>query len=266
MMSTRKPFTVISVGFAIGLIGGILVLSPTEKKTVEKSQPSRQSSCDHLPEKSAQLPVGYESWLANQGIVRNPLNVDEFLYGTRRRQATLEAELLKSKVHITCVIFVEREKNVVAASHTWLKHCNDHALYYSMRPHDIRYKEFSPELGVETVPAKSSWDFLCKTVLNLWKAKGSKLQWLLFVSDDMFVVPENLRRMVAHVDPNDPYYLGHAQTLWGQPFNVALAGFALSKGTVELLAGNFSAPESCSTGGKYWKKEDYYLGKFRING
>lgn len=260
-MSTRKPITVLFVGFAIGFILGIIILSPSEKSVPLSPEHKRQSSCNHLPEKKIDLKGNYESWLANQGAVRTSLDIDEFLYGEGRKEATLEAEMLKKRVHITCVVFVDREKNVVAASHTWLQHCNDYELFYAKRPQDHRFKEFAPELKVQTIEVTSSWDFLCKIILRLWNAKGSQLQWLLFVSDDMFVVPENLRRMVAQVDSDGSYYLGHAQILWGQPFNVALAGYALSKGTVRLLAGNFTSFESCSSGGKYWKKEDYYLGR-----
>lgn len=258
MMSSRRPLNVLFLGFAIGFILGIFILSPKDHVST-LPRPNRRSSCDS-PEKSSRLSGNYESWLANQGILRNTLDVDEYLYGQSRKQAVLEADLLKKKVHIMCVVFVEREKNVIAASHTWLRHCNNYVLYYVKRPQDHRDKDFAPDLGVKKIEAKSSWDFLCKTILDLWKTKDSSLQWVLFVSSDMFVVPENLRRMVAHLNHNDPYYFGHAQTLWGQPFNVALAGYALSRGAVKLLADNFTS-ESCPTGGKYWKKEDYYLGK-----
>lgn len=260
MMSSRKPLTVLFVGFAIGFILGIIVLSPSEEPLPLSENHKRQTTCNHPPEKKSQVEGTYASWLANQGAVRNSLDIDDFLYGKGRKQAILEADMLKDKVHITCIVFVEREKNVIAASHTWLKHCNDYELFHAKRPQDHRLKEFAKELRVQVLEVASSWDFLCKIILSLWKSKGPQLQWLLFVSDDMFVVPENLRRMVAHVNPDNSFYLGHAQTLWGQPYNVALAGYALSKGTIRLLAGNFSSFESCSSGGKYWKKEDYYLG------
>ncbi|KAK3912055.1 Glycoprotein-N-acetylgalactosamine 3-beta-galactosyltransferase 1 [Frankliniella fusca] len=257
-MSSRRPMNVLFFGVVIGFFLGILVLRPTENVS-PLPHPSRHISCDSS-KKSGKLSGNYETWLTNQGILRKTLDFDEYLYGNSHKQAVLEAEFLKKKIHVLCVVFVEREKNIMAASHTWLRHCNDYVLYYAKRPQDHREKNFAEDLGVKKVQAKSSWDFLCKTVLDLWEKKESKLQWLLFVSDDMFVVPENLRRMVAQLDPNHPYYFGHAQTLWGQPFNVALAGYALSKGTVELLASNFTF-DSCPTGGKYWKKEDFYLGK-----
>lgn len=255
---TRRPLTVLFLGFIIGFGLGIFILSPGDPPRKPPAV-GRQSTCGRPRAPDKQVAT-YESWLADQGVVRNKVDIDEYLYGAIKRRPTLEAELLRKKVHITCVVFVEREKNLAAASHTWLKHCNDYSLYYAKRPNDLRGKNFVPDFKVKTIDAKSSWDFLCKTVLDLWETKQPDLQWLLFVSDDMFVVPENLRKMVAHLDSNYPYYLGHAQTLWGQPFNVALAGYVLSKGTVNLLARNFSI-NSCSSGGKYWKKEDYYLGK-----
>ena len=257
-MSTRKLMTVLFVGIAIGFVIGILVLKPKQRSL--PLPPKRRTSCENEPDMSIKQAGSYEAWLSSQGAVRRPLDVDNYLYGTTKEQTVLEADWLKSKVHITCVVFVEIEKNVKAAVGTWLKHCNDFTFYHAKKPHG-RKRDFAPELGVKIIDAESSWDFLCKSILNLWTAKETKLQWLLFVSDDMFVVPENLRQMVAHIDCNDPYYLGHAQYLWGQPFNVALAGYVLSKGTVQMLVGNFTSTDKCRLGGKYWKKEDYYLGK-----
>lgn len=260
MLSTRKPSIVLIVGFVIGFVLGILILKPSQK--TPNSALQNQSPCDHPSDKPLELSGTYESWLANLGVVRKKLDIDEYRYGPTHK-ATLESELLSEKVHITCIVFVEKEKNVVAVMHTWIKHCNEHVFYYAKRPQDRKKKDFPSDLGVKTLKAKNSWDFLCQVVLELWRDKRLNLQWLLFVSDDMFVVPENLRRMVAHLDSSDPYYLGHAQTLWKQPFNVALAGYVMSKGTVKLLAGNFTS-DTCPSGGKFWKKEDYYLGKFLL--
>lgn len=258
-MTTRKLMTVLFVGVVIGFIFGILVLSP-KKTLLPSSSQKRTLTCKNEQDDSINEPRRYQAWLSNQGVVREPLDVDDYLYGTSKGQTILESDWLKTKVHITCVVFVEIEKNAKAALHTWLKHCNDYAFYHAKKPHG-RKGDFASELGVVITEAKSSWDFLCKVILDMWRGKETKLQWLLFVSDDMFVVPENLRRMVGHLDWNDPYYLGHAQSLWGQPFNIALAGYVLSKGAVQILAENFTSTERCPLGGKYWKKEDYYLGE-----
>lgn len=258
MMATRRPSVVVFVGFLIGFLLGLLILSPKGENFPTRSV--TEPLCGRTSVESLDGSGKYELWLASQGVVRSPLDFDEYLYGPRRRQATLEAEFLKKRVYVTCVVSVTKERNLLAASHTWLKHCNDFSLYRLKRPQDRRGKDFAIDLGVRTIEAKSSWDFLCQIVLHIWRDKKSEMQWLLFVSDDMFVVPENLRRMVAHLDPSDSYYLGHAQRLWGQPFNTAIAGYVMSRGTAKLLVANFTS-ETCSSGGKYWKKDDYYLGK-----
>ena len=48
---------------------------------------------------------------------------------------------------------------------------------------------------------------------------------------------------------------------WGQVYNWADAGYALSKGTVKQLVKKFPSDQKCQEGGRFWKNGDWYLGK-----
>jgi hypothetical protein len=98
-------------------------------------------------------------------------------------------------------------------------------------------------------------------ILQVWRSSlDSQLQWVVFAPEDLFVIPENVRLLVAPLNADRPHYLGHAMTLWNKDYNVAQAGYVLSRGALKLLAHKFNASDSCETSGKHWKNEDYYLG------
>jgi hypothetical protein len=94
----------------------------------------------------------------------------------------------------------------------------------------------------------------------LWQNNKENLHWVLFVSDDIFAIPENLRYYVASLDYNEPHYLGSDITFWGKTYNVGEAGYVLSKGVIYALQMKFNSSESCLKSGKYWRNEDFYLG------
>jgi hypothetical protein len=97
----------------------------------------------------------------------------------------------------------------------------------------------------------------------VWRTSDDQLQWVLFAAEELFVIPENLRLLVATLNADIPYYFGHAMTLWGKDYNVAQAGYVLSRGAIKLLTQRFNSTEACETSGKHWKNEDYYLGMFQ---
>lgn len=167
----------------------------------------------------------------------------------------MKSEWLKNKVPITCIVFVEKLKLAATIKDTWGKHCN-RLLFFSQQLADSNLSVIN--LGIKYT---SSWQLLCEVMNYIWKRSNEiPLQWTIFVKDDTIVIPENLRYIVAPLDFREPYYLGHAVVLWGSPYNVAQAGYVLSYETLRRLMEVFDTPEKCAAGGKYWKKEDYYLG------
>ncbi|CAL7942525.1 unnamed protein product [Xylocopa violacea] len=194
----------------------------------------------------------YDVWLKNKKLRLSDFDIDAYLYGPEIKKES-EANWLKSHVHITCAVFVKKIKLAKAIQDTWGKHCNK--IYFFGQ-------EKSPKVSIVNFEIKlvSSWQLLCEAFNYIWR-DNKDLEWLIFVKDDTLVIPENLRYMVGPLNHTRNYYLGHTVILWGQPYNVADAGYVISMGTLKKLINKFDNSEKCRTGGKYWKQEDYYLAK-----
>lgn len=199
--------------------------------------------------------VAYSKWLTEQNLKISYIDMDAYLYGSERPKK-FESDWLKSSISITCIVFVKKIKLARSIQNTWGKRCNK--LYFFGQHNDSEVSVVNLEIKLT-----SSWQLLCEAFNYVWKDHGTS-QWIIFVKDDTLVIPENLRFMVAPLNFTQDYYLGHAVTLWGQPYNVADAGYVISKSVVKKLVDMFDSPEKCAAGGKYWKQEDYYLGKFDV--
>ncbi|XP_018354508.1 PREDICTED: C1GALT1-specific chaperone 1-like isoform X1 [Trachymyrmex septentrionalis] len=203
--------------------------------------------------------ITYHTWLATQKLKLYQIDLDEYLYGRQerddKRKKLTEWNWLKKQVSITCVIFVETLKLGKSIKATWGKHCNN--VYF------FGHRLKNAELPIIDVNIKivSSWQLLCEAMNYIWNHQVDKLQWIIFVKDNTIIIPENLRYMVASLDYTRDYYLGHSVVLWGQAYNVAQSGYVLSRGALNKVVQMFNSTEKCIKGGKYWKKEDYYLGK-----
>ncbi|XP_014214211.1 glycoprotein-N-acetylgalactosamine 3-beta-galactosyltransferase 1-B [Copidosoma floridanum] len=198
----------------------------------------------------------YNAWRQKQNVDVSLVNLDDFYYGqpSQGNKATLESEWLIKKVPVTCVVFVEKLKLATTIEDTWGRHCNQ-LLFFS------RYLSDAPVINLN-IKYTSSWQLLCEVMRHVWKTRDRvPLNWLIFVNDDTFVVLENLRHMLAPLDHEQYFYLGHPVVLWGNVYNVAQAGYVLSYGILQRLIKIFDTSAKCAAGGKYWKKEDFYLGK-----
>ncbi|KZC09216.1 PREDICTED: glycoprotein-N-acetylgalactosamine 3-beta-galactosyltransferase 1-like [Dufourea novaeangliae] len=194
----------------------------------------------------------YGQWLTDKNVRTNNIDMDFYLYGSTREQE-LESDWLGSNVQLTCVVFVKKVKLAKSIWNTWGKRCNN--IYFFGQEKD-------PEVPIINLELKlvSSWQLLCEAFNYVWR-DNKTMDWLVFSKDDTLVVPENLRYMLAPLNHTRDYYLGHAVVLWGQPYNVADAGYVISMAVLGKLANMFGNSEKCITGGKYWKQEDYYLAK-----
>lgn len=205
--------------------------------------------------------VTYNTWLAKQNLRSYEIDLDKYLYGPQKRDGakeivSMERNWLSEQVSIICVVFIEKLKLGKSIQATWGKHCND--IYFFAR--HLKNTEL-PVINID-IKITSSWQLLCEAMRHIWNDKPmDRLKWIIFVKDDTMVIPENLRYMVAPLDHRDNHYLGHPVSMWGQPYNVAQAGYVLSRGALAEIVKMFNTSEKCATGGKYWKKEDYYLGK-----
>ncbi|XP_046468634.1 C1GALT1-specific chaperone 1 [Neodiprion pinetum] len=267
-----KTKAVFFIGFTIGGILALILMLAEDlisTKPVCNVRPSRLYR--NLEEKESEVEgESYRKWLRLQNVKISKADMDELMYAKKYHTAAtnspiLESDWLKSKIHITCVVFVEKIKLANAIKNTWAPHCN--RIYYFGAEKDKRIPIIKFDIKLT-----SSWQLLCESIRYIWQDVSNykisldtqakdKIEWLIFVKDDTMVIPENLRYFVAPMDFDKGYYLGHPITLWQQAYNVAQAGYVLSKGSFLKIVSNFNTTEKCATGGKYWKKEDYDLGK-----
>lgn len=196
--------------------------------------------------------ITYKKWLNNRHLKLSNIDMDSYLYGSERKEE-LEANWLKSHVHITCVVFVKKVKLARSIQDTWGRHCN--RIYFFGQVKDFKV----PIINFE-IKLVSSWQLLCEAINYIWRSNKA-LEWIIFVQDDTLVILENLRYMLSPLNHTQDHYLGHAVILWGQPYNIADAGYVISIGVLRKLIKMFDNSEKCITSGRYWKQEDYYLGK-----
>ncbi|KAJ4445235.1 hypothetical protein ANN_07036 [Periplaneta americana] len=234
---------IFSFGVLIGVVLACLLVN-SENETAMQTSCEIQSNAD----------TSYSRWLAMQNIKKYPVDYEESSYGNTKRYNTVsEAAFLYNAVHVYCVVFVTKRRNALAVKNTWGNRCNEITFIGLSNISDISVITFKP---------KSSWQYLCDTMRYIWQHNKGPLHWVIFLPDDVFVIPENLRYYVAALDYNEPHYLGHDVTFWGKVYNVGEAGYVLSKGALLALQYRFNTSESCLKSGKYWKNEDFYLGKY----
>jgi len=198
--------------------------------------------------------TSYRQWFAMQYFEKYAIN-----YGVSSNVETAtavrmsEASYLYNEVHVHCVVFVKKTKNAVAIKNTWAKRCNE-VVFFGVKNTSV--------ISLNVLKPKSSWEYLCHAIRHLWQSNKADLHWALFVPDDVFVIPENLRYYVASLDYREPHYLGDDVTFWGEVYNIGDAGYVLSKGVIYALQMKFNSSELCHKSGKYWRNEDFYLGNY----
>jgi len=207
--------------------------------------------------------ITYRTWLSAQNLKLYRIDLDKYLYGPQERNDTKEIKnvewnWLRKRVSVTCVVFVEKLKLGKSIKATWGKRCNN--IYFFGH----RLKDADLPIININIKIVSSWQLLCEVMNYIWNNKVENLEWIIFVKDDTIIIPENLRYIIAPLDHRHDYYLGHPVVLWGQTYNVAQSGYVLSRGALGKIVQMFNTTEKCIKGGKYWKKEDYYLGKQQI--
>lgn len=253
-MSRLKMIFTFILGFTIGAVLGILlfftknynsnIFNNNNNTPIKNNEVFHKSSSFLLPKKDFKIGYNYKKYDVNDIKMPN---------------------LFKKKVfkpnynsNILCVIFSSDLSNSFAASKSWAKHCNNFKFFAMDDGNtDIGNLKY---LNVTILKPKHSWDFLCNSILQLYKLYRKTLQWVIFVHDNVFVIPENLRYYVIYKDYNKPYYLGDLSYFWSIYYNTAEAGFVLSKGAIKLLTKKFNSTKQCEISGKHWKAEDYYLG------
>lgn len=200
----------------------------------------------------------YRTWLTSQGL-RSTLrksSLDETSPQPIRNDVS-EDRWLAQRVSVLCIVLSKRVKQARAVKNTWAKHCNS--------------VSFFGEFGDSTIPvnrikAKDGWHLLCEALRKVWKSHGNEgksgkqINWILVASDRTYAIVENLRYMVAGLDWNESFYLGHTLRDYDGQYNVHDAGYALSWGAMTVLGDLFAHSESCSEP-DFWRDGDRTLGQ-----
>ncbi|XP_071442974.1 C1GALT1-specific chaperone 1-like [Hetaerina americana] len=236
----RGSFSVFLLGCLIGATLALILHYVEEKIVTVPYQPSHKT-----PRKK------HSNFILHKHSNRDLIDYEDLMYNSSKVNET-EAYLLAQTVHVMCVVFVRDDRKAVTARDTWGSHCNKLTFFGPPKNYSVPVMELQ---------AKSSWHFLCEAIRILWESHKTVLHWVLFLPESQFAIPENLRMYVANLSYEKPYYMGHAIKFWGVDYNVAQAGYVLSKGAVRAIRKKFNATDSCVTGGKFWRNEDYYLGK-----
>lgn len=225
------------LAFAFGLSFGILcALFLTLKPTGEMKQ-FRNKPTNHR----------YEKWFEGRNLIRKEISPDELRYGNVTHKT--EADYLRENIKVLCVILIKNPKNFLAGELTWMKGCND--------VHKFNLTTENKALPKKRTKDSSSWALFCKGLIHF-----PQYQWYFFVYDNTFVIMENLRLILAGLNYNKGFYLGHAVTFWSVSYNSADAGYVLSKGAIEGLRKEFGSYEDCVSSSRLLNKEDFSLGLF----
>lgn len=240
LLSSR--ILIFSVGFVIGVWLYFFINTPSNELPIRKQHELYKDI----------YRIQYEDWLREKGIIVQKANLDDLSYAKNRSELKkyLESKLLFDLIHVTCVVFVNRQKNAYLIDSTWGNKCND-IIYYNTAKDDY--------IKTYVIPFVNKWQYLCESIQHLW-SKSKTLEWILFSPDDVFVIPENLRYFVATKDFNKPYYFGHKVVFWKQIFNSDKTSYILSYGAIKALMGKFNSSSVCRES-KHVNNAVYNLGK-----
>lgn len=181
--------------------------------------------------------INYENWFKSNNFERKFSKTGEPLQ--------LESKILFDKIPIFCLILVRKENLFEAAKNTWTKRCNfvGHVNLTVPLKKPISFKKPS---------SKNTWITLCEALKNI----PDNFKWILIVNDNTFAIMENLRFLLAGINPLRKLYLGHAVQFWNTIYNLGQAGIVLSRGTV--LA--FKKDVICKESNLLKNREDFQLG------
>uniref|UniRef100_A0A6P7G7E1 Glycoprotein-N-acetylgalactosamine 3-beta-galactosyltransferase 1-like n=1 Tax=Diabrotica virgifera virgifera TaxID=50390 RepID=A0A6P7G7E1_DIAVI len=188
----------------------------------------------------------YKIWFKKQGFLKRSMSWDILRYKNNRNiKGTLESDLLFKKVKILCIILLKQNKYEKHIQSTWAKGCNAIKFVNVQRTKSIPLKRDNKN---------SSWAKLCQTLQDV-----ESYNWILIANEYTFVIMENLRYLLAPLNPEYKYYIGHTVEFWKLPYNTVDSGIVLSEGSLKSLRQNINRNDCLSF--SFSNREDYYLGK-----
>lgn len=171
------------------------------------------------------------------------ISMDLLRYGNHNYNT--ESEFLFNNTQILCLVIVTKNKNFQAIKNTWGKNCN--------AINSIQINKTKSIFPSKSNSQAKYWIQFCNRV----KQTPPDYKWLLVVDDDTFIIMENLRYYLSNENHSENLYLGHSVKFLNTHYNVAKAGYVLSRGVINSL--KYS---TCDNDISYRNKEDFLLGNY----
>ena len=187
-----------------------------------------------------------------EAALRSTIAVDAMLARTAGGDPT--RLLLTPSPKIFCVIptaWPRDEFRVVALEATWGKHCDflkfavaksEHAAYHLEQREDAAKFLVVDTVNDQDPNKRNIWEKSWRMWLLVSEQFGDVADFYVKTDTDAFLMVENLRGFVRHLDSNAPHYVGHTMMQrWGTEnvkFNVG-AGYIISRASLRLLGGLF---------------------------
>nr|XP_018898177.1 PREDICTED: uncharacterized protein LOC109031228 [Bemisia tabaci] len=243
---TNPKCIVFTAGFCFGALVAFFILSNNEKVKLDSSVLQKQYQIQ--PFDSVQ---SYNHWFRRNNLKRHKLKQQCSVDAFTNKNITRESQFLFKRVKVACIIFYQND-SLHQTYNTWIQSCNKY--FFIGSSNDISSYVNSIVENHDVPIWKKFYDLLSKH-----SKKIENYDWLFFAIDsDMLVIMENLRHLLASLNPKEIYYLGRTTFEKGILLNEAEAGFVLSKAAVQKLRLIF---ESQHLSGYINEKIDVNLGK-----
>lgn len=179
----------------------------------------------------------YHQWLRDQSLESVPIPHETISYD-RSSVTETEATWLANRTRVLCLVLIGSRSRARALNNTWTRHCNRVLFYGKLRSDSLKAIPYVRLTDTEDDDLLST-GFFCQAFVDLINRTAAEdFDWLLVTTDRTYAVVENLRHLVAPLNPRrDRYYLGRpVQHYFLGVYNAADSGIVLSRATVDLLA------------------------------
>lgn len=191
-------------------------------------------------------------------------NVKNFLLKTKQRdkqylaneKSYLEEKAKNLKILCyTMTIMANIKTKAVAVNNTWGTRCTK-LVFITPEPSSSLHT-----LQVDVQEGRSHLtDKTVKTLKVLYRTYKNDFDWFYKCDDDVFIVMENLRHLLAKHESRVPVYIGHQfRVRTKQGYLSGGAGYAINRRALEMInAEGFDVPGRCDVSGK---DEDLDIGR-----
>ncbi|CAI5452476.1 unnamed protein product [Caenorhabditis angaria] len=157
------------------------------------------------------------------------------------------AQKLPKKGKLFCWVQTSKiyhDTRSLAINETWIHRCDHGQLFTSEKFNDSRIPYSTVFAGIPddyyNLFFKSRFAFH-----YIHNHISADFDWYLKADDDTFVIVENLQKYLAHLNPDEPHYLGYVlKPYLKNGYNAGGAGYVLSRAALKLFAEHLYYNES----------------------